>query len=176
MELFEFTRVLKELTDYYERAKEPRHGTIELWFAKVKKIPGEPLPWIVSRIESENETFPKNLPGALWAFYREWLSANPDRVAHIQPRDCPDCTDGLLWATIRKNGIQYSYVFRCCLCRQSMVQAYPLAGRRELGEDGYQVMPKEGWPYGGSKPKNLAEAVGMVGNNGGEHGKQRAAV
>lgn len=144
MELFEFTQLLKELVDFYER-KDPKPGTTELWFDKVRKIPSEPVKWIMKRIEDENESFPRNLPGALWVSYREWMQAYPDRVAHRQSQNCPDCTDGLIWARLIKNGRRYTYVFRCSRCRQDTTEAYPVAGRAELMAD-YDVIPKGGDP------------------------------
>ena len=163
MELFEFTKLLKELTDYYERAKEPRPGTTELWFGKVKNISSEPLAWIISKIEAENESFPRNLPGAVWGAYREWMQANPDRMAVKRFFDCPDCTDGLIWARMEKNGQRYTYVFRCSRCRQSTVQAYPMVKRDELKAD-YDVIPKNGDPYDGARrPRNVREMVAEIG-------------
>lgn len=150
MELYEFTKLLKELTDYYERAKEPRPGTTDLWFGKVKNIPSEPLAWITSKIEAENESFPRNLPGAVWETYRAWMQTNPDRVSVKNYFDCPDCTDGLIRARLEKGGQRYTYVFRCSKCRQSTAQSYPVASRIELMAD-YDVIPKNGDPYGGAK-------------------------
>ena len=166
MELFEFTTILKELSDYYERAKEPKHGTVELWFGKIRKIPSEPIKWIVRKIEDENDSFPRNLPGAVWGAYREWMQANPERMAVKNYFDCPDCTDGLIWARMEKNGCRYTYVFRCARCKQSTVQVYPLAGRMELKAD-YDVIPKNGDPYDGARrPRNVREMVAEIGVGG----------
>ena len=163
MELFEFTTILKELSDYYERAKEPKHGTTELWFDKIRKIPSEPIKWIIRKIEDENDSFPRNLPGAVWGAFREWQQANPDRMATKNYSDCPDCTDGLLWARKEKNGHRYSYVFRCARCKQSTVQAYPMASRLELMAD-YDGIPKNGDPYDGARrPRNVREMVAEIG-------------
>lgn len=146
MELFEFTKAIKELCDFYERAKEPRQGTIELWFDRVRQIPSEPVPWIIGKIEENSDTFPRNLPGALWAGFREWSQAYPEKMAPRVMCDCPDCTDGILWARAEKNGQRYSYIFRCARCKQSNTEAYPMASRTELMAD-YEVMPRDGWPY-----------------------------
>lgn len=142
MEQFEFAKLLKELCDYYER-KEPKPGTAELWFDKVKNIPGEPLKWIIRKIEDDHDTFPRNLPGSVWGSYREWQQANPDRMTEKEYFDCPDCNKGLIYARNIKNGHSYGYVFRCARCRQSTVQTYPMVSRLELMAD-YDVSPKTG--------------------------------
>ena len=165
MELFEFTKLLKELTDYYERAKEPKHATVDLWFAKVKNIPSEPIDWIISKIEADNESFPRNLPGAVWGAFREWMQSNPDKVARSRKyHDCPDCSEGLIWARQEKNGRRYAYVFRCAHCKQSSLQAYPLAARVELMAD-YDVIPKNGDPHDRAKRmrdmRRMAAGIGM---------------
>lgn len=158
MELFEFTSMLKELSDYYERAKEPKHGTTELWFDKIRKIPSEPIKWITRKIEDENDSFPRNLPGAVYGAYREWLQANPDRISTRNYFDCPDCTDGLIWARLEKNGQRYTYVFRCVRCKQSTVHAYPMVSRLELMAD-YAVVPKNGDPYTGAVRARNVQAI-----------------
>jgi hypothetical protein len=164
VELFEFSKILKEIGDYYERTKEPRHGTIDLWFDKVKHIPTEPIPWIVSKIEADNESFPRNLPATLWGAFREWMQMNPDKVACVQTfRECPDCSEGLIWARMEKNGHRYTYVFRCARCKQSTVQAYPIAHRMELVAD-YDVIPKNGDPYNGAvRARNVQVMAQYVG-------------
>ena len=144
MELFEYNKFLKELSDFYER-KEPKPGTAELWFEKVAKIPGEPLKWIAKKIENDNDSFPRNLPTAICAAYREWQQANPSKIAHKRHEDCPDCQDGLIWARQAKQGIRYTYVFACARCQQCTASQYPQALRVELMAD-YDVIPKAGDP------------------------------
>ena len=159
MELYEFTSMLKELSDYYERAKEPKNSTTELWFDNIRKIPSEPIKWIVRKIEEENDSFPRNFPSAVWGAYREWMQANPNRVASKTYFDCPDCTEGLIWARQDKYGCRYTYVFRCARCKQSTLQAYPIAVRMELKAD-YDLVPKAGDPYCGAR--RLRNVRGMV--------------
>jgi len=142
MELYEFTKMLKELMDFYER-KEPKQGTIELWFGKVSKVPSEPIKWIVNRIENDYETFPKNFCKAIMDTYREWTQANPDKRAAQRYYDCPDCNEGLIWARKLVENKPYTYVFRCLKCKQNTTQAYPLASRLELRAE-YDVIPKLG--------------------------------
>jgi hypothetical protein len=171
VELYEFSKILKELGDYYERAKEPRHGTIELWFDKVKNIPTEPIGWVISRIESENESFPRNLPSAMWGAYRDWMSSHPERVAHQTFHDCPDCNDGVLPARKGTRGVdRYTYTFRCGRCKQSKTMAYPMATRMQLMSEGYEVIPKGGDPDDGSmKYRNIPAVVANIGEVGTVH-------
>ncbi|MFZ4436791.1 MAG: hypothetical protein ACOYOS_00025 [Syntrophales bacterium] len=165
MELYEYNKLLTELSDYYER-KEPKPGTTELWFDKVKKIPDEPLKWIAKKIESENESFPRNLPLVLWGAYREWQQANPQKMAHKRNIECADCADGLLPVRATKEGIPYTYVFRCGRCKQSTTQAYPMATRDELMAEGYYVIPKNGEPYTGPRRRNVPEMLAGIGVGG----------
>lgn len=161
MELFEFTKILKDLCDYYER-KEPKQGTVELWFEKIKRIPSQPIKWILHKIFDDHDAFPKNVPGALWASYREWQQANPDKVAVIDFFECPDCVDGLIWVKgVHKDHV-YGYVFRCAKCKQNHCQQYPMAYREELKEN-YEVMPKGGWPHVPKRGRNIRELVSSVG-------------
>ena len=135
---FDFERLITELCDYYER-KEPKLGTVDLWFEKVKSIPSEAMPWIIKKICHENERFPNNLPGMLAALFFSWRESNPDKVASQARFYCPDCEDGTIqtWK-IGANGRCYSYLFRCARCRQDNTQAWPLAHRDELLRQGYE--------------------------------------
>jgi len=146
MQLLEFTKAIKELGDFYERKSEPKQGTIELWFDKVQSIPSEPVPWIVGRIEQDSESFPRNLPGALWAGFREWMQLNPDKAAHRENKQCVDCEGGLLWVRKYIDGRVHYAVFECAQCGGDVWPQYPSATRDELMAD-YDVMPKDGWPY-----------------------------
>ena len=162
MELFEYNKFLKELSDYYER-KEPKPGTTELWFSEVRKIPGEPLKWIAKKIENENDSFPRNLPSAVWGAYREWQQANPHKIAHKWREDCPDCQGGLIWARQAREGVRYTYVFACARCQQCTASQYPRALRAELMAD-YDVIPKGGDPAATAKKyRNLPDMLEGIG-------------
>ena len=138
MLLFDFSNAVNELCDYYER-KEPKQGTKDLWFANLKNIPTEALPWIVKKICQENESFPRNLPGAIQAMYQAWRGAHPEKIAHEQKQDCPDCDDGTIRAwKIGNNNRAYSYLFRCARCKQCTTEAWPFAYRGQLIADGYE--------------------------------------
>jgi hypothetical protein len=131
MQLNEFTKALTSLCDFYER-KEPKQATIELWFRLVQRMPSEPIPWIVKKIQETQESFPRNMTAAFWGSYTEWQQAYPDKKAHKDYFHCPDCNDGLIFAKKEKNGVKYSYVFRCVKCKQDNTKAYPMASRLEL--------------------------------------------
>jgi ribosomal protein S27AE len=143
MLLFDFSNIINELCDYYER-REPKEGTKELWFQRVKSIPLEALPWIVKKITQENETFPKNLPGVIAALFFSWREAHPEKFTTRREVDCPDCDDGTIRAwKIGANGKTYSYLFRCGRCKQSNVQGWPAMTRFALLEAGYEPEQKE---------------------------------
>ena len=137
MELYEFTKALSTLCDYSER-KEPKQSTIEPWFENVKRIPSEPIKWIVKKIQETHDSFPKNMPSAFWGSFGEWQQANPDKRAHESFFNCTDCLEGLIFAKKFIEGKKYSYVFRCTKCRQNHNQNYPAMSRLELMEN-YEV-------------------------------------
>lgn len=137
MQQIELVNLITELCSFYER-KEPKQNTIELWFRLVKNIPSEPIKWITQRIFENNESFPRNITATLWATFTEWQSANPDKRAIENYFHCPDCNEGLIFASKEKNGINYKYVFRCAKCMQNKTKAYPVMSRLELLEN-YEV-------------------------------------
>jgi hypothetical protein len=143
VELSELNELITELALFYER-KEPKNQTIELWFKMVKKIPSEPIKWMVKKIQEKHESFPKNITSALWGSYTEWQQANPDKIKQQDFWDCPDCNEGLIFAKKKKEGNNYEYVFRCVKCKQNHCRSYPLASPMELKEEGYDVIPKGG--------------------------------
>ena len=151
MDKFQFSSAIKELCDYYER-KEPKAGTQELWFDRVKSIPHEAMKWIITKITQENDTFPHNLPGVLAALFFQWRESNPRKLYH-EHIDCPDCDDGIITAwKISNNNRPYSYLFRCGRCKQVAVTSWPVSTRWQLIDDGYDPEPK-GTP---GKPKGSA--------------------
>ena len=90
MTLDEFTGIVTELSDFYER-KQPKINTIELWYRSIKRIPSEPVKWIARHIEDNYESFPKNIVSALWGGYTEWQQAHPDKAARESFFHCADC-------------------------------------------------------------------------------------
>jgi len=139
MTLDEFTGIVTELSDFYER-KQPKINTIDLWYQSIKRIPGEPVKWIARHIEDNYESFPKNIVSALWGGYTEWQQANPDKMAKESFFDCPDCSEGLIFARKTKNNISYKYVFRCIKCKQSKCRSYPESSAAELKDNGYNII------------------------------------
>lgn len=96
----ELIAFVANLGAYYEKFKEPSTVTVDLWLKKVESIPYECLSWVHDKITSESEMFPKNLPMVMWALYHAWLDAHPDKRAHREHVDCPDCEAG--WLTLQK--------------------------------------------------------------------------
>jgi len=122
IELHEFT---KTACSYYER-KMPNDMTLDLWQQRVGNIPSEPLAWIQTRIFEQFEAFPKNLPSVIWELYNAWLDANPEKRAHKESVDCPDCESG--WLILEKDQDPYrtpiSATAPCGRCRQLRMPKY----------------------------------------------------
>lgn len=140
MTIIEFKEFLRDIGIYYER-KAPGDGTTEAWFERVKKIPSEPLGWIADRIFDSNETYPKNIPNIMWSYYREWILANPNKIATKNYFKCPECDgEGIIGLTKKANGYQYNYVARCNRCKQSDLHGIPYLSRSEAVAQGYTVI------------------------------------
>lgn len=140
MTIFEFKEFLKDIGIYYER-KAPSDGTTEAWFERVKRIPAEPLEWITDKIFETFETYPKNIPNTMWAFYREWIQANPSKIAIENFFHCPECDgEGIINLTKNVNGYPYRYVARCKRCKQSDANGIPFMTRDEAVSKGYTVI------------------------------------
>jgi len=98
MTRFEFMALAESLAAYYS-AKTPGSKTIDLWFDMVQNIPAEALPWIEQKIYQEHDLLPRNLPKAIRELFEAWLQANPEKRAHKESVDCPDCEGGWLCLT-----------------------------------------------------------------------------
>lgn len=134
----ELQSFLADLSAFYERKQEPGQRTFDLWFDKVKSIPGECLKWITNKIQEEQERFPNNITATVWSLYHQWLEANPEKKAHATYFECPDCHEGLIFATKKKNDVKYRYVFGCSKCKQNHSRAYEVMSRHELIGMGYE--------------------------------------
>ena len=93
-----FIEFVTDIFDYFER-KRPNDNTMDLWFDEVRNIPDECLEWVKGKIFKENDNKPSNLPATMWALYNAWLQAHPEKRAHRDHVDCPDCEGG--WLAIR---------------------------------------------------------------------------
>jgi len=120
-----FLDFVTDVFDYFER-KRPNDNTMDLWFDEVRNIPDEALEWIKSRIFKENDNKPSNLPATMWALYNAWLQANPDKRAHRESVDCPDCEGGWLCLTRPVRGYKVPPTFSapCGRCRQVRAGKY----------------------------------------------------
>lgn len=136
----EFAGMVKRLTDFYERGKEPKQGTMEMWFDKIKHVPDEAIHWVTRKIQDECDNWPHNLTKTICDYHREWQAAHPEKRAHERSFDCPDCNRGLIFAKKQKSsGVVYCYVFNCLLCRQSNVD-YPRFSKQDLINQGYEII------------------------------------
>jgi len=96
----ELEAIVGNLGAFYERKSAPSAMTLELWMQKVKNIPSEAVGPIQDKIMDECEYWPRTLPATLWAMYHAWLEAHPEKRAHKDIVDCPDCEGG--WLVLQK--------------------------------------------------------------------------
>ncbi|NPV03844.1 MAG: hypothetical protein HPY67_03835 [Syntrophaceae bacterium] len=117
--------MIKTVSAYYER-KIPSDRTLDLWFERIRGIPGESIGWIQTRIFEQFEAFPKNLPSVIWELYNAWLDAHPEKRARKESVDCPDCEGGLLCLTRPVRGYRVPPTFSapCGRCRQVRAAQY----------------------------------------------------
>lgn len=143
----EFDRFLGVMGAFYERKVRPTEHTTDLWYDKVKKIPGDALAWIENRIQAECESWPRNITATMWAMFHQWLDANPERRAPERQMPCAECGgEGELFVRKRNDaGVHIRYVFRCGACNQSRLsQEVPGARIRVLQAQGYELRDKRG--------------------------------
>lgn len=134
-----FNHFVKKLALFYER-KAPQDGTMDLWFDVVEKIPSSELEAIFERIVKDNDSFPRNLTGAMWAIHYEILGQ--DRISTAKTyQPCPECNEGLLFLQKKNNaGIYTRFVFRCDTCKQRK-ENYPWGNKIILRREGYEDIP-----------------------------------
>jgi len=94
-----FVEFVTDVFAYYQREK-PKDRTMDLWFDEVRNIPDECLEWVLSKVFKESDRLPSNLPATMWALYNAWLQAHPEKRAHRDIIDCPDCEGG--WLVLQK--------------------------------------------------------------------------
>jgi len=125
MTRFEFMALAESLAAYYS-AKTPGSKTIDLWFDMVQNIPAEALPWIEQKIYQEHDLLPRNLPKAIRELFEAWLQANPEKRAHKESVDCPDCEGGWLCLTRPVRGYKVPPTFSapCGQCRRLRAGKY----------------------------------------------------
>lgn len=139
MEDYQFNRLMKSLSEYYER-KFPSDDTRAAWFEKVKNIPGTAVEWMQKTITDRHETFPKNLPNCLWALYQEWRKEHPDKAGPFAGGcSCESCDNGILHARKTVEGISHVFAFRCQACSRSELNGLPTANEFWLQREGYEI-------------------------------------
>ena len=125
MTRFEFMALAESLAAYYG-VKTPGSKTVDLWFDMVQNIPAEALPWIERKIYQDQDSLPRNLPKAIRELFEAWLQANPEKRAHKESVDCPDCEGGWLCLTRPVRGYKVPPTFSapCGRCRQVRAGKY----------------------------------------------------
>jgi len=155
-----FDDILKQLCNYYERKVFPLNSAHDLWFKKTENIPDEAAFYIRDRIYEELESFPKNLPKIMWAFYHEWIEAHPEKRAKLNYFNCPDCNEGLIFCRKKNSDDKYiRYVFKCSRCKQDHTPGYPMDSKKGLIEKGYEFEI----PFAAPVKRSLADIKKSVG-------------
>jgi hypothetical protein len=146
---------VKNLCEYFER-KPISQETFDQWFAEIKHLPEEPLPWIAGKIKVM-ESFPRNLPIAIKHYWHEWLAANPEKFERDKPLGCSDCNQGYIQVSYfdRSLGRYYNTMFRCAHCKPEFPRAMALATAFELLERGFckPLGYLTSWKYGDIFPE-----------------------
>jgi hypothetical protein len=95
----EFQEFISQVGNFYGYSKIVDMERLNAWYAEVKNIPSEPLPQIMSKIYTEKDTMPRNMPKIIKEFFSEWLAANPDKMfKNREQRHCDECGGkGFLW-------------------------------------------------------------------------------
>ncbi len=137
----EFTMFISKLSKFYER-KLPADGTMDLWFDVIGGIPSEEIQTIYDHITKENDAFPRNVTGAMWAHHYELRAAKGIAEATKVYKPCDYCKDGLLLLEKENasSGFYGRYVFRCDQCKQRK-EAYPWGNLMILLNQGYREYP-----------------------------------
>ncbi len=140
----ELVSFLRDLGAYYQQKVQPIDKSIDIWLEKVQRVPAEALPWIMKKITDDFESWPRNIPSAIWAFYHAWLDAHPEKRAYIHDRKCDECDSSGTLSVLKKTerGTFVSYVFRCGKCGQSNLSGIPAARIGTLLMNGYVERPK----------------------------------
>lgn len=152
--------IVRNLCTYFERKVTPTPQAIDMWFDRVKKIPDEPVDWIVSRVKELQESFPKNLPNMLWELYREWLASRPEKQEHRHV-DCDKCNgDGYVFALrFDDSGRHYEYGFRCPACDQSRDNGIPYWSMTMIS-DGYRPLEDQKKPVTRQTIREMLAGIG----------------
>lgn len=140
MQKIEFNAMIVRLCGYFERKAPVTNETLDLWYGLVKYIPAECLIWIEKKMKEECDGWPRNIGMVVRDLYETWLVLNPEKRAITKEgMACPDCADGLIFVTRKKNGVNYHFVFGCSICRQATL-GIPTASAAELAKQGYAIL------------------------------------
>ena len=118
MKIDTFNDAMLNLHDYYGM-KEPSKRKRNIVFERVKFIPEESVEWIISKIEDEMDSLPRNIGKAMKLNYQAWLITHKNKIQVLQPTKCDECKGyGLLWysAFNEEMGLRYNHLAVCAKC------------------------------------------------------------
>lgn len=127
MKKYEFDNLLERLYEYFGYLRTPKDRQIEQWLKKIEHIPNEAIIFIVTDIEDNCDSIPRNLPKHFKKLYEDWKNQNPGKVIY-NIENCGYCHgDGYL--IYLKDEYQF-----CALC------GHCENWRRDFGEKAAKVM------------------------------------
>lgn len=105
-----FIHAVNELAAFLGSREIPAHTKLA-WFEKVRSIPDEALQDIVSKIQDECDSMPRNLPKVMREKWRVWQMEHPEKTAAVEESGCADCESGILF--LERDGVTASVFCQC---------------------------------------------------------------
>jgi hypothetical protein len=95
----ELQEFVSQVGNFYGYSKIVDMERLNAWYAEVKNLPSEPLPHIMSRIYTEKDTMPRNMPKIIKEYFSEWLASNPEKMfKNRETTNCEECGGkGFIW-------------------------------------------------------------------------------
>lgn len=116
----DFRKFVMDISHFYGLNKVVDAERFSMWFEQVKKIPTEAIPAIYTKLISEKDTMPRNVPKCVKEYFRQWISENPDKSAYqnFQRTKCDDCGGkGIIWYRKTFGDDRNIKAVRCASCR-----------------------------------------------------------
>jgi hypothetical protein len=132
-----FIHAVNELAAFLGSREIPAH-TKMAWLEKVRNIPDEALRDIVSKIQDECDSMPRNLPKVMREKWRVWQMEHPEKCVEVKELGCPDCEGGVLFLT--RDGVPGVVFCQCYTGNVGNVGRSTLAYMRRQGWESTKVV------------------------------------
>ena len=132
----EFEKFINRLLVYFGKEKlflseSSKRERLRVWYDKVSSIPGEPLEWIRTQMETDFDALPTNIPKEINHYWELWYEKHPEKRAYQNRahESCPYCINGLIIFQGRSSKA-YPYntdkAARCGHCKSDTRQGIPM--------------------------------------------------